>query len=500
MYRLLITFILFINVSFVYAQYDFNENCKKAYLNIINLKFDDGERLIKNEKITNPSNNIPYYLENYIDFLRIIISEEQSTISKLKPNENLRLKRLEKGDKKSPYYRYCLSEIYLQWAFSRIKFREYFTAMFEINKAYRLLEKNQYEFPDFIPNLKSLGLLHALIGTIPDNYKWITKIAGIEGTIKQGVEELTTVLDTENKYKSYSYLKEESLFLLSFIDLNLQSSKKQAVQLINIYEKPKFKKLVNSNPLLCYSFSNILLHTGHNDQAINILLSSPSGDEYFHFYYLYYLIGICKLNRLDDDANKYFVNYVSNFNGMNYIKSAYQKLAWYYLINGDKQKYREYISKVLKYGNSVIDADKQAVIEAKKSQVPNVHLLKARLLFDGSYYQKALNELENHKSKVLLRNRKDSLEYVYRLGRIYHEYGKVKKAIPFYEKTIKEGANLSYYFAANAALKLGTIYENKSDYYKAKYYYNKCLSLKFKEYKNSIRQEAKAGLNRIKYH
>ena len=34
---------------------------------------------------------------------------------------------------------------------------------------------------------------------------------------------------------------------------------------------------------------------------------------------------------------------------------------------------------------------------------------------------------------------------------------------------------------------------------KARYYYKKCLSMNFNEYKNSIQAKAKAGLNRIRF-
>ena len=63
---------------------------------------------------------------------------------------------------------------------------------------------------------------------------------------------------------------------------------------------------------------------------------------------------------------------------------------------------------------------------------------------------------------------------------------------------INIGADKEYYFAANSALKSGMIFESKMDFEKARYYYNKCLSLDFDEYKTSITQKAKAGLNRIR--
>jgi hypothetical protein len=498
MKRLLIILLLtFSHSYFSFASFDFNENCKNAYGKIISLRFNEGQALLKTEKITNPSNLIPYYLENYIDFLKIIISEEQTLFDSLKPNKDIRISKIEKSEDKSPYLNYCLAEINLQWAFARMKFKEYIKAAGEINNAYKLLKKNEEKYPDFIANLKGLGLLHALIGTIPDDYKWVTKLIGVTGTISQGVNELSSVLATAFKNPEYEYLKTESVFFLTFIQLNLQSNKDEAIKLSKYLENPNFETLAKTNPLLIYAGASIALHTGSNDKAIEILLSRPTGKEYYPFYYLDYLTGVAKLNRLDYDSYKYLYSFLLNFKGQNYIKAAYQKIAWYYLINNNINKYNEKMSYALTQGNSFVDEDRQAQNDAKSSIVPNIKLLEARLLFDGGYYQKALDLLIDKNPSDFCVSTKDYLEYTYRLGRIYDEWGFDTKAVPFYELTIKNGSAFTFYFAANSALHLGLIYENLGNKEKAIYYYQLCSGMKNTEYKTSINQKAKAGLNRL---
>jgi len=70
-------------------------------------------------------------------------------------------------------------------------------------------------------------------------------------------------------------------------------------------------------------------------------------------------------------------------------------------------------------------------------------------------------------------------------------------SITYYEKTIQLGATSEYYYAANSALKLGNIYEEKKQYKKALYFYEKAQSMENRQYRNSINQKAKAGINRI---
>ncbi|MBM3434905.1 MAG: tetratricopeptide repeat protein [Bacteroidetes bacterium] len=481
-------------IGFCQYHYDFNQNCRNAYNEIINLKFTEGKKIIEHEKTANPGNNIPYLLDNYIYFLTIFIAEEEATFNFYDDQKDNIIERLKEGNENSPYYRYCLAQTYLQWAVARGKFKEYATAAIEINKAYRLLEENNEEHPDFLPNLINLGLLHTFIGTIPDNYNWVKKLIGIEGTIDQGVNEILKVLNASLTNKEMSHFKPECLFYLSFIQSNLSTNKQKALDYIKIIEADPAGL---RSPLAIYAVSQIYSDNGMNDKAIDLLLTRPTGAEYFPFYFLDYLTGLAKLHRLDADADKFLFKYIINFKGVNYIKETYQKLAWFYLVNENTAKYKEYMAKVLQFGNSVVDADIQAQREAERGVVPNIYLLRARLLCDGGYYDKALIAITSSKSTGFLLNSRDSLEFTYRIGRIYHEWGKPDNSIEFYNRTIEQGSESPYYFAANSALQLGMIYEQKSDYTKAFHYYELAQSMDNEEYRNSINQKAKAGIHRI---
>ncbi len=498
MNRLIIAFVFIIVsvTSLAQYNYDFNKNCTDAYSLALSLKFEEAQKLINKEKHINPDNNIPYLVENYIYFLKVFIGEEESVFEELDDKKDDIIDRLEDGDEDSPYYNYSLAQVYLQWAFARTKFKEYFTAAVEINRAYRKLESNDEKFPDFLPDKINLGLLHTMIGTIPDSYNWVKKLVGVEGTVNQGTNEILKVLDASLKDKKYEHFKAECLFYLSFIKLNMSTDKGKALDYINLITGNDSDTSYMSSPLTIYAMARIYMGNGMNEKALNLLLKRPKGKEYYPFHYLDYLTGLAKLQNLDEDANLYFLRFLEEFKGINYIKAAYQKIAWYYAVNGNDFMYKEYIAKIPENGYDIADADKQAEREAERDVVPNAVLLKARLLFDGGYYERAMKVLTTE-NKNFLRDERDSLEYTYRLGRIYHGWGKIDDAVPYYLQTIKNGSESEYYYAANAALQLGLIYEKRKDFQKAKIYYEKARSMKNKEYKNSIDQKAKAGLSRI---
>jgi hypothetical protein len=487
-----------------FAYFDFTPNCRKIHQLIMNLQLEEAQQFIENEKQGNPSNIIPYYLENYKDFISIIISQDKTVFDRLIGKRSAIIDKIEKEDASSPYYNYCLADVYFQWAVARIIFMKDFSNMIdgvkagmEIKKAYDLLAKNHAAFPGFSPNLKLLGLMRAMVDAVPDSYKGVVKTLAFDGSFEQGVSELIQLTDKTITDKNYDYLKSEALFLLTFVEINLQSDKQKALFLKKYYTHSLFLQEFKTNACLLYAKARYEMFIGKNDEAIQTLENYPRGKQYTYFGFIDYLTGKVKLNRLDKDAVIYFLNYVRNYKGSHYIKSAYQHIAWFHLFNNDAAKYTDYLKKAVQFGSSLSETDKQAEFESKKNELANVQLLKARVLCDGGYYPQALSILDGSTQVLQLRTSKDSLEYLYRMARIYHEWDKTDAAMPYYEAVIRIGDDKPWYFATNAALQLGMIYENRKELGKARLYYKRCLGINPKEYKNSLHTKAKAGLRRI---
>jgi len=70
--------------------------------------------------------------------------------------------------------------------------------------------------------------------------------------------------------------------------------------------------------------------------------------------------------------------------------------------------------------------------------------------------------------------------------------------LTYYRQTIQRGKKDPWYFAAASALQMGLIYENRGDLVRADSAYHVCLNCKPADYKNSLTQKAKAGINRIR--
>ncbi|MBR9922351.1 MAG: tetratricopeptide repeat protein [Bacteroidetes bacterium] len=463
---------------------------RNAYEMATELRLIQASNLIDQLHQEEPDNLLAEYLENYIDFFKVYINEDKAEFDRLEANKDARIDLMETGNPDSPWYLYTQANIRLQWALARLKFEEYATAFFEVNKAMKLLKRNQERFPYFMPNKKDLGILHAMSGTIPDGYKWAVEwLSSMEGSIRQGQQELEEVIEYA-RYNDFIFEKEIYVFY-SYLMLHLNQNEEAAWKVIN-----ESKLDPQKDPMACFIVANIAMRTGRNSEAIELLEQRPGGRAFHPFHYLDYMLGLAKLRRLDSDADIYFQRFLDRFTGRNFIKDAYQKIAWQALLENDLYKYNATIQNCLSKGYTIVGSDASALEEAESGTIPQKDLLKARLLFDGGYHQKA-EKLLKQKSRQSFSERVHQIEYTYRLGRIYQVQQNFPEALKLYRKTIDEGRDHPWYFACRAALESGIIYEKTGNKEAAIESFNECLNIKPDEHRTALHQAAKAGINRL---
>ena len=470
--------------------FSYNSSIKQAYQKAVALRLDEAAAILTKLKAQAPQNLAVYHIENYLDFFRLYISEDVEEYNRLKKHLDIRLDKIKAGDPKSPYYLYAQGDIFLQWSLVKLKFGDFLGAFSNAGKAFRLLKKNQEKFPQFMPNYKDLWLLHALVGTIPDNYQWGVKLlGGMQGSIAQGKAELEKVMrySRQNEFM----FADETVVYYAFMVLHLENDAEEAWKILQNQNLD-----VAKNPLHCFLKSSVALRSGHNNEAIEMLSQYHKTAGALDFPALEFQLGLAKLRRLDSDAAPHFLNFLNRFRGRNNIKEAYQKLAWSELIKGNTAGYKRYLQLCTQRGVADFGSDKNAQEEAQNNTTPEPTLVKARLLFDGAYYQKALDLLKE-KENYRWPTQASQLEYTYRLGRVLHGMERWDEALGLYRQTITNGRESAYYYACNAALQAGLICEARKNYAQAKQFFDLCLGMKPSDYKTSLHQAAKAGIARV---
>ena len=469
------------------GQFTYNSEIKEIYNLITDLRLDEAKTALATLSSKDKNNLALIHMANYIDFFTLFVTENRKLYAELSKNESLRLSQIkERSNKSDPYAKFVSGEIKLQWALVKLKFNERISAASNIYDAYRMLEENDKEHPDFINNNKSLSILFALAESVP---LWLRKIIKVKGSVvlaKKQIEELHNYAQN-NDY----FFKDEVLVAYAYI-LHYQLNDKDKAW--KIIQNSDFSHV--RSPMKAFIKATYALKNGKNDLALKFAKEAPRSKNYLPFYYLDFIIGKCYLQQLNPEANNYFKKYISGFNGIHYIKECYQKLAWSSLLfDLSPKEYNGYMNFVKQKGSVVTDEDIQALNEAEKGKIPDLNLLKARLLFDGGYYMKAYKLLTDNKK--LEKSPESKLEYQYRMGRILQNLEQKAEAISFYSKAASN-ENTSSYMVSNSLLNLGAIYEGLNNKPQALKFYNRCLATDPDEYKNSIHQKARSGVSRVK--
>ncbi len=434
-----------------------------------------------------------YHLSDYQHFLKAFINEQVDSYEYGIDKRDKYLEHWQSLYKGYPEKDYFAGDSYLRWAMLQLKMNQRFKAAYDLNKAYRNLKRIAEQYPDYLPAKANLGVLEVFIGSVPEQYQWVMDLLNFEGSLKSGNAKINEVLLQADKNPADAWMKLPVLFMRSFIDINLTGKPNLAA--LNHLAEMHENGTIARQPFMIFLYAGMLQKQQKNEQALQVLSLYDVDNQEIPFYYLYYMKGLSQLYASDSQCLVSFNRFLDNFEGKHYIKSAYQKKAWYFLLQGDTLSYKQNMQNVLDYGNDLTGADEQAVDEAENAAIPPVTLLRSRLLFDGGYYDEALRVLE---SGFEPENTTQLTEFYYREGRIHHEKKRYRKALDSYEKAYASGINLDTYFAANAMLLTGRILMLQGKDNAAAESFEKCLELSGFQYQYAIHQKARAGLAEIK--
>lgn len=482
--------LLFPLLSFGQKHFDFNNGCRQAYQAIIQLRLEDGGRLLEAEKKRDPGNLIPWFLDNYIDFFQLFFNEDPGLYEAAKNRLDQRIGLMSEGPETSPFNLFTRSIIHFQWAAIKIKFGSNWDAGWEFRRSFLQSKDCEKKFPAFGPARMLSGAMQVVAGTIPDGYKWLSGLLGIRGDITGGMSQLESFLGADDSWAEL--YNDEAIFYYLYLQFYIQNKHEEVFQFIRQHRLD-----VKNNHLFTYLYANLCINDHRSALAEQIISQKNEALGYMDMPVWDLEMGYAQLNHLEPGAAVYLERFLQRFKGRFYVKDALEKLSWSYYLNGDGRKADSCRLLVLRRGTAESDADRQAFKNARSGKWPARKLLQARLLSDGGYFAEALQSIQGMGSSDLTIP-EEKCELAYRLGRIYDGLGRSDEAVSAYLTTIKTGEHLTTYYAARAALQTGYIYEQRGDKARAIAFFQKCLSLKDHDFKNSLDQRAKAGMARCK--
>lgn len=495
-------FFVFLFFLWSFPMFSQNQHCtfdtiqNELYHQAIQLRAVLAKKNILNIQKQDPNNLATQLSEEAAEFYAVIALASIESFEYFKTKNHERIVAFENTTIKSPFIKFGLAEFYLHRAIARVFFNEKFKAVFDLKKARSYIQKNVIEYPAFLLNNKPKSLLNILLGSIPPSFKWASGLVSLKGDYNQGMNELNRLLNYAYINSEYECFFYEALTYKVIISQQSSATASEKQQLNSYFSTLTIKNELPQNHLLLYAWSDYLIKNGQNEKAYKVLMSQEKSADYITFWPIEFLKGVSLQNRLDNGCVSFFNAYIHGVRKGNYVNACCQRLAWQSLIVGNLPGYYSKIKNVNTNFQGT-EQDQAACFEFKNKLVPHAQLLKVRLLFDGGYYDKAFTEMKKIAPEKLAA-KLYGLEYYYRLARIYDKQQNYSQAILLYNKVVLDGSSVQNYYAANAALNAGNICEANQELNKAKLYYQKCLSLDPNQYKESIHQKAKIGLERMK--
>lgn len=470
----------------------FNKNLLVAQQQNYELRLKRAHTILLEERAIDEENSAIHYLLHFNAFLKAFISEEEADYTAYRKVQDAALFHYESLPDTLAFKRLAQSDAYFFSATLKAKFEEFYGAARDVNRANSLINENHELFPDFLPNNKTRGIIKVYLSRVPDNYAWVVRMLGISGNMKEGLSLLQTLAHTNQDTGYMNLFSKEAAYLYSFSLMHVAKQPAKAWS-----ETLRCTNDYTTNLISTYFRSTMAAKLNKNETAISILERRPISEEYEEFYFLDYLLGVAKLNKLDVTSILDLHQFYTHYNGRNYIKSCLQKMSWYYVVTGNASKAEEYKAQISNKGHKLNDEDKQAVRYADK-ELPHAELLKTRLLYDGGYTKEASEVIAKILPK-LLATRQLKAEFCYRKGRILEKEGNMDAALKLYEACTLYGIDSKEYYAAYASIYLGDYYLKQGYAVQAKKFYERALTFRDnREYVSSVEQRAKAGLQKLK--
>jgi len=454
---------------------------------LMDLKIDRAKELLAEEIKRNPENYYVHYLDQTCDVFKLIINSSDQEYNTFIENFYKKRKIMDGKDETSPYYLSCYAEMELQVAVFSVMHGSQFNGVKKGYAAYKDVYRNLKKYPQFKSNWKLDGFFNVAIANLPPFVKWAATAFGVKVDMNKGFK---TLFENYQSQKNIPGINAESALYI-ILAAKINKTPEMLYDFTKSLDSSIAKTFIHK-----YFRANIAYWSGKNEEAlITLQQTNHSENKYADIIYCY-LMGKILLRKLDPRADSFILRYLSHLEEKEYLKEMNYNLALFYLINGDRLKYDKYCEIVRKQGMDMNERDREALYDANLDYSPDVNLVKARLLLEGGYYEgfiKAIKSFETSHAKVLAYE----IEYHFLKGRYEVIRKNINIGVAEFRKVIELGEKQDYYFASEASLRLGMIYQEMGKKEFAKECYKKSIKLYKSDYYEYIEDKASKALKSL---
>lgn len=459
-----------------------DEGSNKPYILALNLQLTEARALLKEVKTPEQ-----IYVVSLAGALELLVTEEEAKFEKYENEYEERLELLESINPVTAESLFATAELRLQWAFIYLKFGHELDAAWNVRQAYLIVQSCKKKFPSYLPIKKTSGLLEIMLGSVPEKYQWVMSLLNMEGSVDSGLKELELVRK-QNTALSF----ETTLLYYLFQGFILQHTELATLGFDEAI------KTYPDNRLALFLGGSIAIKNSQSEKALMYFKKVNDTPGGLAIPYVNYQLGEVYLHKGEYESSILsYQKFLSVYRGQNYIKDAHYKMGICYWLMGNSDEAEKHFINANESGKESSEADKYAARSLSEKTYPNVKISKLRYATDGGYYEEAKKIIDASTDKDFP-STKEKIEFTYRKGRFFHKTNSLTQAQKSYLETIEEQGEENWYLAPNACLQLGYLLVDQKQLKEAKKYFEKALSYKKHEYKNSIDSKAKSALAQLK--
>lgn len=367
---------------------------------------------------------------------------------------------------------------------------KYFYGLLDLRRSYALLEDNLEEYPEFSLTKKNYYILQALLSNVPDTYRGLVEFLGYKTDQYKALKELDALQQALELDQDYGIFRKEVNLYRAVLMHGLTERYDEALQIIRD-NTTDYK----SNPISCFIRGKMCLDSKKTSEAIEVLEHFAGAD--CPFPYINYDLGNAYLYSLNAKCKVYFAYYILQSPGEGLMNDTYLRMAWWGYMNEDPEFTDEWLGYMVSPNPSAREKDEIALKEAAILKKTHPLLIKARLTFDGGYYEYSLEQIQDKETEVAT-DAFNTVRYHYQMARLYQDMNAFDDAVQWFQKVEETPFNNKEYFVPVSLYNMGLIYENRlKDPEKALYYYSKCMDYRNYPYASTYRYKSELAIQRL---
>lgn len=459
---------------------------------LLDFRLNEAERLLHQILEEDDHAAYAYFLYSSVAFWRGMVEDVEPAYDRFYARSDTLMSRLESAEE-TRWKQLVLGEAYLQRAVVLGKTEHFLRAAWAGRQAYNMYTSLMEQYPEFYPAYYGMGVIHVLLGSLPDTYRWILARIGITGTVDGGLREL------EEAAAHSAYNGPHARATLALIDLILNQERQDGVRRLRKLHEAYPHSLMFAH---LYGFGLYSIRKAEKAQRIFETALEKRDDPAYHFidFITYYLGDVHFVQNQFSQAERHYRDFLENYPGKALVALARLRCGLALEMQNQYPEAREFYRSVK--SDRSFDSDEYARGTAAERLERPMSEIERQLVRGANYFEAGAYDTAVEILIPLYENRElsdeERAEAAYYMGRVRQAEGRLEDAMTFYGHAADQPGDRSEKWQPWSQFYIGTIYADWGETGKARALFEQVLSYDHEySYKKALEQRVHTAMDQL---